>query len=170
MGVLVCFSAGYGELLGMHSFEEISPWLYFKGVLGISRLIEIEEVIQSPSPTANKQYLALEIFTLAFGNKHRCTEIMCMLSSMLQCNLLPGFSYICKMHSVTEDMCTLLFHLDQRCLYIVPGCLLEAPKVPGQTLSQFAWEQVKILVYKTFGSIKISCLCPCVSFSVELIM
>lgn len=54
MGVLVCFSAGYGELLGMHSFEEISPWLYFKGVLGISRLTEIEEVIQSPSPTVNK--------------------------------------------------------------------------------------------------------------------
>lgn len=66
---------------------------------------------------------------MAFGNKHRCTEIMCMLSSMLQCNLLPGFSYICKMHSVTEDMCTLLFHLDQRCWYIVPGCLLvRSPK------------------------------------------
>lgn len=60
----------------MQLFEEITPPLYvIKGVLGIRRLAEIEKTIQTPSCTANEQYLCFGVWNL------------------------PGFNCICKMHS-----------------------------------------------------------------------
>lgn len=44
------------------------------------------------------------------------------------------------------------------------------PKVPGQMLSHFTWEQVRILKGKALRCGKISCLCPRVPFSTESVI